>query len=231
MQPTPLLPTDDQAIPPFLQQRPVNPTTTLTYIQTQLSAIYTAAKTSNNDDQIPHLSHDTYSKIYTAVFDYLTKSRESAWVLGGAIYQSLHSEIQNYCKHIRDNIFGTENGDTDIATARKLLGLYMSSYRTFAKVSSLVRGLVRFWDRHWMRREYGLRKIRVASVEELHNTIWKEEVLGVKAEGMLEKKGLGEVADAVAVLRQTKGGMTDYDSVLVKDIAKGLSGLGVTLDS
>jgi hypothetical protein len=231
MQPTPFLPTDDPAIPPFLQQRPVNPTTTLTYIQTQISAIYTTAKTSNNNNQIPYLSHDTYSKIYTAVFDYLTKSKESAWVLGGVIYRFLHSEIQNYCKHIRNNIFGTGNGDTDITTARKRLGLYMSSYRIFAKVSSLVRGLVRVWDRHWMRREYGLRKIRVASVEDLHKAIWKEEVLGVDVEGMSEKNGVEELTDAVAILRATEGGMTDYDSVLLRNIAKGLSGLGVTLES
>lgn len=82
-----------------------------------------------------------------------------------------------------------------------------------------------------MRSEYGLKKIQVASVEDLHKAIWKEEVLGVDAKNKEEKKGLADLTDAVAVLRATEGGMIEYDSVLVRDVVKGLSGLSVTLES
>ena len=73
-----------------------------------------------------------------------------------------------------------------------------------------------------MRHQWALRKIKIASVEELHKMVWKEEVL--------EKEGLEVVVvDAIAVLRKSGGGMAEYDSVLVKDVVESLSGLGITL--
>jgi hypothetical protein len=119
----------------------------------------------------------------------------------------------------------------DVIAARKTLATYMSYYRTFEKVSSLVRSLVRFWDRHCLLREWDLKKVRVSSVENLHHALWKEEVLGVGAGNSLEKKGLEELVDAVAVLRETEGGMSDYDLTLVKDVVKSLSVLDLTLES
>jgi hypothetical protein len=141
------------------------------------------------------------------------------------LYQYLGSEIRAYCEYTRDHMLGVNNDEMDIdeSSARKMLTTYLSQYRKFLKLASLARNLLGFWDRHWIRREWLEKKIQSASVEELHRTLWKEEVL--------EKKGLERVVDAVGVLRETQGGMTEYDLVLVRDIVKGLSGSGVTLES
>lgn len=119
-------------------------------------------------------------------------------------------------------MFKAEREDMSVTFARKVLMKYRNCYSRFARLASLVRNLMSTCDRHWVRREWLEKKIQSANVEELHRSIWKEEVL---------EKGMEGVVDAVAILRGTKGDMTEYDSVLVKDVVKGLSGLGVTLDS
>jgi hypothetical protein len=221
----------DPAIPLFLQQKPIDPTTTLTYLKTEISSIYTAAKTPENNDKALHIDHDRYITIYTAVFDYCTMTKNKSKPVGWAVnnrdlYDFLDSEIQNYCRYIRGNNLEVDSDGVDVIGARKTLTTYLSCFRTFEKLASLVRSLVRFWDRHWMRREWHEKKIRVASVEDLHRTLWKEEVLEIDA-----KKRLEELVDAVAVLRETEGGVSEYDLALVKDVVKALSVLDLTLES
>ncbi|KAH0284244.1 hypothetical protein KCU62_g8439, partial [Aureobasidium sp. EXF-3399] len=65
----------DEAIPSFLRETPMDTPSTLGYIKTQISAIYTAAvkipdSDDDKDEQALHIDHDTYARIYTAVFDY-----------------------------------------------------------------------------------------------------------------------------------------------------------------
>lgn len=202
----------------------MDPTSTLEYIKTQISNIYTAAKTSSiNDEQALYIDHVRYSKLYTAVHNYCTSSHKSKSSGYSSLYRSLVTEVQNYCIYIRDMIFSvsTEGMDGSIA-ARKVLVTYMACYRRFVKVAALVRGIVRVWDRHWVRQQWDNKEIQVRSVEGLHKMIWKEEVL--------EKKGLEEVTDAVAVLEKSDGDMSEYDLALVKDVVKSLFGLDVTLE-
>jgi len=221
----------DEAIPAFLREIPMDPTSTLEYIKAQISSIYTAAKTSNiNDETALHIDHDTYAKIYTAVFDYTRvsdngpKTQQSPAARGEIIFQHLSAEIKAYCQYIRGQILSVDNNEVvHEISARKVLKMYMSCYGRFSKLSVLVKNLLGFWNRHWVRRQWDNKKIKARSVEELHKMTWEEEVL--------EQKGLEEVTDAVAVLRELDGGMSDYDSALVKDVVKSLSGLGVTLES
>jgi hypothetical protein len=155
------------------------------------------------------------------------KSKPVGWAVNNRdLYDFLDSEIQNYCRYIRGNNLEVDSDGVDVIGARKTLTTYLSCFRTFEKLASLVRSLVRFWDRHWMRREWHEKKIRVASVEDLHRTLWKEEVLEIDA-----KKRLEELVDAVAVLRETEGGVSEYDLALVKDVVKALSVLDLTLES
>ncbi|KAI4763407.1 hypothetical protein E4T52_04606 [Aureobasidium sp. EXF-3400] len=212
-----------EAVPPFLQERNIDPTTTLAYIKTEISAIYTAAKDfDTNNDDILHISQDKYIKLYTAIFDYFRRLKTPSTPLsltdkGRIIFQYLDCEIRVFCKDVRDIIFTVEaeREDMSVTCARKVL-------MKFARLASLVRNLMSTWDRHWVRREWLEKKIQSANVEELHKAIWKEEVL---------EKGMEGVVDAVAILREAKGDMTEYDAALVKDVVKGLSGLGVTLDN
>jgi len=81
-----------------------------------------------------------------------------------------------------------------------------------------------------MRREWSEKKIAVASVEDLHRAIWKEEILDSDTKNSLSKKGLEKLANAVAVLRESEGGISDYDLALVKDVSKSLSVLELTLE-
>jgi hypothetical protein len=224
-------PKDDPAIPHFLQQKPIDPTTTLTYLKTEISSIYTAAKTPENNDEALHIDHKRYIQIYTAVFDYCTMTKNKSKPVGWAVnnrdlYDFLDSEIQRYCRHIREKVWEIDGDGVNVIGARRTLTTYMSCYRTFEKLAALVRSLVRFWDRHWMCREWDLKRVRVASVEDLHRTLWKEEVLEIDA-----KKRLEELVDAVAVLRETEGGVSEYDLALVKDVVKALSVLDLTLES
>jgi N-acetyl-beta-hexosaminidase len=82
-----------------------------------------------------------------------------------------------------------------------------------------------------MRRESAEKKIPVASIVDLHRVVWKEEILDIDAKNLLSKKGLEQVVDAVAVLKETEGGMSDYDLTLVKDVSKSLTVLDLTLES
>jgi hypothetical protein len=234
MKPTQLVFKEDQAIPPFLQNNPIDPTTTLAYIQTEISSIYSAANTSNNDiDQALHIDHDRYIEIYTAVYNFCKDSKSQPPAKNvEVLYRWLASEIRSYCKHIRGNALCIDcDAGMDVIAARKTLTRYMTCQRRFTKLSSLVRNLLGFWDRHWMRREFAEKKIPVASVVDLHKAVWKEEILDIDAKNSSSKKGLEQVTDAVAVLKETEGGMSDYDLALVKDVSKSLSVLDLTLDS
>jgi hypothetical protein len=238
MKPTEFLPKEDQAIPPFLQNNPIDPTTTLAYIQTEISSIYAAAKTSNNnDDQVLKINNDKYIGIYTAVteFSVLAMQRSKSQPTaenGEVLYRWLASEIRSYCKHIRVNALGIDSDhEMDVVAARKLLATYTACHRTFTRLSSVVRNLLGSWDRHWMRRESAEKKIPVASIVDLHRVVWKEEILDIDAKNLLSKKGLEQVVDAVAVLKETEGGMSDYDLTLVKDVSKSLTVLDLTLES
>lgn len=222
----------NEAIPEFLNGRPIDPTVTLEYIITQLSGIYTAAKTSDsddNDDKVLHIDHDTYAKIYTAVFNYLRtpekrSTPQSSAAKGEFLFQHLSAEIKGYCEFVRSQMLSIDSGIemVDAIRARKVLIAYMSCYHAFTRLAALVKGVLRYWDRHWMRQQWDDKKIPVRSVEELHKMVWKEEVL--------EQGGLEVVVDAIAVLRKPDGGMAEYDSVLVKDVVKSLSGLSITLE-
>jgi hypothetical protein len=237
MQPTELPYKEIPAIPPFLQENHIDPSTTLAYIQTEISNIYSAAKALDNDDAALQIEHDRYIKIYTAVFDFCktamqTSNSQPPAENGQILYRWLTSEIRNYCKHIRNDTFGiASDGEMDVIAARKILTTYLSCHGRFAKLSSLVKGLLGPWDRHWMRREWSVKKIQVASIEELHRAVWKEEILDIDPKNSLSKKGLEEVTDAVAVLREAEGGVAEYDLALVKDVVNSLSVLDLTLES
>jgi hypothetical protein len=239
MKPTELPFKEPPAIPPFLQNNPIDPTTTLAYIQTEISNIYSAAKTSsnNNDDQVFKINNDKYIEIYTAVTQFgalgmqRSKSQPPA-ENGEVLYRWLTSEIRSYCKHIRINALGIDSNDEmDVVAARKILTTYMACHCRFTKLSSLVRNLLGFWDRHWMRRESDEKKIPVASIQDLHRVVWKEEILDIDAKNSLSKKGLEQVTDAVAILKEIERGVSDYDLALVKDVSKSLTVLDLTLES
>lgn len=221
-----------EAVPPFLRDIPTDPTSTLEYITTHISAIYTAARSSSiNDEEFLHIGHDTYAKIYTAVFNYTrtpekqSKAQQSSLAKGGILFRHLSAQIRGYCDYIRDEVFGVDSDDqkSDEVKARKILMLYMSCYGRFSRLSLLVKNLMGFWNRHWVAHQWALRKILASSVLELHKLVWKEEIL--------EKGGSEEVMNAVTVLRKSDGGMAEHDLALVKDVVKSLSGLGITLES
>jgi hypothetical protein len=82
-----------------------------------------------------------------------------------------------------------------------------------------------------MRRESDEKKIPVASIQDLHRVVWKEEILDIDAKNSLSKKGLEQVTDAVAILKEIERGVSDYDLALVKDVSKSLTVLDLTLES
>jgi hypothetical protein len=238
MKPTELPFKEPPAIPPFLDGNPIDPDTSLAYIQTEISNIYSAAKTTDNDnDQAIRVESNKYIEIYTAVFNFCKEAMQKSQSQppaknGEVLYRWLTSEIRSYCKHICGSALSLNNDDgMDVIAARKILTTYIACHHAFVKLSSLVRNLLGFWDRHWMRREHDEKKIPVASIIDLHKVVWKEEILDVDAKNSLSKEGLEKLADAVAILKETQRGMTDYDLALVKDVSKSLTVLDLTVES
>jgi len=220
----------DPQVPAFLRNTPTDVTATLTFIQTQLSAIYSAARANQQDDTTPpRLDQDTYIKIYTAIFDYCVAAKPATGALSGKdLYRHLEQETKDYCRHVRGHVFGTDDEVEDV-TARRLLKAYLMQHDKFLHLSHLVKNLMQFWERHWVRREVDEKTKNVFLIDDLNKMVWREEVLQVGVDTTLAKQGLVEIADAVTELRESER-MADYDSKLVKDVVKSLSYLSLTID-
>lgn len=106
----------------------------------------------------------------------------------------------------------------------------MSCYRKLCRLATFVGNLLRSWERHGLRREKD-EKTYVSSIEEMHQMVWREEVLGVEAEGTLLNHGLRGLKGAISVLTEVDVETCDHDPALVEDVIKSLSVLGITIDS
>ncbi|KAI5251329.1 Cullin repeat-containing protein [Aureobasidium subglaciale] len=226
-------PSSDPQVPAFLQNKAIDPAATLSYIQDQISIIYGSARANQQDEHPLPPDHDTYIKIYTAIWQYTIAggNRSNAAHLAGAeIYRVLEREIRNYCIDIREVIF-TASDDTDGNTPRKLLSGYVASYHRLANLSILMKNLMKYVERHWIRREIDEKKKNVYLIEDLHKLIWREEVLQISAHNTLSKKGVEDLSDAVAALQEANQGITEHDRKLITDVVKALASLSVTFDS
>ncbi|KAI5243927.1 Cullin repeat-containing protein [Aureobasidium subglaciale] len=226
-------PSSHPQVPTFLQKKATDPAATLFYIQDQVSIIYKSARANQQDEHPPPPDHNTYIKIYTAIWQFTTaggRRSNAAHLAGEEIYRVLEREIRNYCIDIREVVF-TASDDADGNPPRKLLSGYVASYRRFANLSILMKNLMKYVERHWIRREIDEKKKNIYLIEDLHKLIWREEILQISAHNTLSKKGVEDLSDAVAALQGANQGITEHDRKLITDVVKALASLSITFDS
>ena len=69
-------------------------------------------------------------------------------------------------------------------------------------------------------------KIMVGSVDEMHNVVWREQLLEIGTQSTLSTVGLNESQNAMSLLGDPEGS----DLVLVRDVVRSLSFLGLTIE-
>lgn len=207
-----------------------DPLIILKYIESEIFSLYTAASTKPTDETPPHLARSKYLDIYTAIHDYdlATKKRDSP-VSGEYLYHWLGSQMRDYCTSTRGYIFRGQHDDNDASSSRHLLTTYLSCYRKFGRLATLVANLMQCWERHWLRRVKDEKKISVGSIEELHKLVWRQEVLESNARDSVSKTVLEELHTAMAVLEETRYGTREDDLGIVKDVVQSLSCIGFTI--
>ncbi|KAK5999366.1 hypothetical protein QM012_005491 [Aureobasidium pullulans] len=205
----------------------------INYIESEISSLYVAAETSDIDEAPPIFSPKAYLEIYTRVHEYdiATRAQDNG-VADKHLHRWLDSRIRYYCTSMRKRIFDSHGNKTDVTNSsffRTLLTTYMSCYRKFCRLATLVGNLLRSWTRHGLRREKG-ENTYVASVEEMHQIAWRQEVLGNYARGPSPKDGLKELKNAIAVLVEADPEEGEEDPALVKDVVKSLAVLGIKVE-
>ncbi|KAH0046330.1 hypothetical protein KCU78_g97, partial [Aureobasidium melanogenum] len=216
------------------QASPEDPLSIIKHIESEISSLYAAAEANSADESTPPLSQKAYLEIYTKVHEYDIATRaHDTGVADEHLHHWLDSQIRGYCMSIRKRVFddhGNNKDDANASLSRNLLATYVSCYRKFCRLAKFVGNLLRSWERHGLRREEG-KETYVASVEEMHQMVWGEKVLGVDAQDQLPDNGLRNLKDAIAVLVETDAEMGERDSELVENVIKSLSVLGFTVQS
>ncbi|KAH0174708.1 hypothetical protein KCU67_g626, partial [Aureobasidium melanogenum] len=220
---------------PSPQASSEEPLSNIKLIESKIASLYAAAEADSADESPPPLSRKSYLDIYTRVHEYDISTRaQDTGVADKHLHHWLDSQIRDYCISMRKRIFNDHDNnntdDTNVSFSRNLLATYMSCYRKFCRLAKFVGNLLRGWERHGLRREKG-EKTYMASVEEMHQMVWQEEVLGVDAQDQLPDNGLRNLKDAIAVLVETDAEMGERDSKLVENVIKSLYALGFTFHS
>lgn len=217
---------------PSTQQTQADPASTLAWIQTRINKIYSATKHLEPDKQSVTIPAGAYAAIYGAVFNYctVTKAKPHKGDLNGEdLYYSLEREIRTYCSDIRHEIFTNQTQDTEKDTAERVLRGYMIQWDRFVKLARLVRNLLQFLERHWIRREIELKVKDRYMIEDLHKRLWKEETLQIKKDEPSSPE-LQALTDATIMLREKATGITAEETDLVQSVVSSLSSIDLVID-
>ncbi|KAH0002343.1 hypothetical protein KCU78_g14412, partial [Aureobasidium melanogenum] len=217
---------------PRRQETHANPAPTLAWIQSRVHDIYSAAKHLPPDSKSVNISMNAYTKIYTAIFDYVTSGKpRSAHLPGEDLYRILEREIGGYCSDIHYKIFPreTQGNAMDENAAGRLLTAYTVQWERFIKLTKFVRNLFHFMERHWVKREIDEKNKNVHTIENLHKKLWKEEALQIQKDE-LSSQELQALTAAAMILREKAGGTTAEETDLIESFFKSLSWIGLSID-
>lgn len=218
---------------PSREETQANPALLLAWIQSRIHNIYSVTKDLEPDSQSITISTSAYAKLYSAVVNYciVTKAGPHRGNLKqGDLYLSMEREIRAYCSGIRYAIFTNKTQDLDIDAAERLLQTYVVQWDRFVKLARLVKNLLRFLERHWIRREIVEKKKDRYMIEDLHKRAWKEETLQIKKDGPSSRE-LQALTDAAVMLREKAGGFTVKETDLVQSVVNALSSIDLTFDA
>lgn len=216
---------------PSPQATQADPASTLAWIQSRIHNIYSATKHLQPGSHAITIPAGSYAEIYGAIFNYciVTKAKPHKGDLNGEdLYCSTEREIRAYCSDIRHEIFLKENQGIDKDVAEKLLKMYIVQWERFLKLAKVIRNLLGFLQRHWIRREISLKHQNIYLIEDLHKKVWKEETLQVKKDEPSSRE-LQALTDAAVMLRHKAGGITT-ETDLVQSVVNALSIVDLNID-
>jgi hypothetical protein len=209
--------------PPSTKDTKADPAPTLAWLKNKIAIIYQEARTSPVQDRPPTLARTAYLNLYSAAHDYceLTKTARTSPNCND-LYQFVQSEIRAHCSEIRACSHPSENG-TGVDDARSTVEMYLAQGHQFALLAGLISNLLRVLDRARTKRNIDEGKKHAYLIKDLHNLLWKSEILRVGVDSAETEK----IASAVATLRQQTESQIEGDKVLVDKFMESLETIGV----
>jgi hypothetical protein len=215
---------------------------TLAWLETNITAIYLAGRTTPFQEGPPKVAFKTYLDIHRVTHDYCEgtnqwrlpeatynlnspqRNHPEGWAIAD-LYISLRDTIRTHCVNIRSRLFAPENS-AGVDGARHLIGEYVAHWNMMVHLSSYVSNLLRYLERKWIKRcmDEGLPDIHM--IKDLHSMIWKEEVLHVGVPGA-EEVTRNEMDQAVELLQKQGGGGIEGDKELVERFLESLRAVGL----
>lgn len=232
--------TSEYTKPPSQKETREDPAPTLSWIDDRLAKLYRSVREGK---QPPLLNRDEYLDLYTAVHSLMIailhrrsgKARKDRDGDVDVDYQDLYStlvrQVRAHCRETRAAILAASSADgADEVTARRLIAECNTRWSAFVQLAGVVANVMQYLERHWVIRELDERKGKgdkggIYLLRELHEVVWREEVLKVTRGGIVvEEGGEEEIGRAVRVLREREG---KGDREVVDEFEGSLEVLGV----
>ena len=209
--------------PPSGKDTMSDPAATLAWLETTIATIYLAARTPPTQDKPPSLARSAYANLYTAAHHFceVTKLARTSPRCDD-LYQFLWDQIRTHCSEVRAHIYAPENS-TGVDDARHTVEDYLAQWHQFTSLAGLISRLLSNLDRAWIKRGIDEGKKDRYFIKDLHNVVWKNEILKVGVDSTEAE----QIASAVKRLREQPDDGFEGDKALVDSFVKSLEDIGV----
>ena len=228
--------------PPKTADKTAEMAATLAWLETNITAIYLAGRTTPFQEGPHKVAFKLYLDIHRVTLDYCDGTKQSRrsgatynlnsplrnhperWATAD-LYTSLRDTIRTHCIAIRTRLFAPENS-AGVDGARRLIGEYVAHWNMMVHLSTYVPNLLRHLEMMWIKRcmDEGLPDIHM--IKDLHSMIWKEEVLHVGVPGA-EEVTRNEMDPAVELLQNQGECGIGGDKELVEKFLEPLRAVGL----
>lgn len=211
--------------PPSEKDTKSNPTATLAWMKTTISAIYLAMRTSSSQDKPPTVTRNAYVDLYSAVHDYCESTkmaRESPNCED--LYRFLESEVKTYCTEVQARLRDSK-ADAQVDNARYTIEKYLNEWHRFTHLAGLVANLLRSLERTWIMRCIDEKRKDLYLIKDLHILVWKTDILQVGIDSTGADVG-SKIARAVAMLQERIESGTESEKALTDGFSESLESIG-----
>lgn len=148
------------------------------------------------------------------------------------LYRSSERETKNRCVLVREIIFILTTDVIDNNKAlQEILARYNFQWQRYTQATQLVRNLMQFVERHWIRRVIDEKRKDIHLIRDLHDKIWREQVLQVDTRSATTELRNGQLVDAVRIIQEQGKERTDRDEELIDTFVNSLATLDIALDT
>lgn len=192
----------------------------LAWLKTTIATLYVAERTSASHGKPPTLTRNAYLGLYSTVHEY-TEATKTARASPNTndLYQYLWEQIKFHCSVVRARLHAAEISP-GVDDARQTVESYLSEWHQFTLLAGLVSNLLRSLDRTWIKRLIDEQKKDIHLIRDLHNLVWKNEILQTGVDHTEAEK----IVSVVATLREQN---EEDDKALVDKFTKSLEAIGV----